>query len=269
MRTSHSQPSIAALAAALLVVVSAPGVAQTSADSAPRARAPADSSVAGYGDRARQPGVDTSRSRPAADSALKAPAESSGTSSAPAPRGVPADSVLSSACTSMRPGGVAPGLLLVLFRDSADEKERLGRETVDLRLRAREMADLLNRAAFLYAVPASVWPRILAPEHRLLAAGPPEKIAAALPAFLRGLENGRAILEAREREDPAAAAELPSILPLGHTVFEPSAYFGPRRSPWTNAEEFLTGIEIAAPAGSPVVAPRPSSSGPSSRASSS
>ena len=140
-------------------------------------------------------------------------------------------------------------------RRAADEKERLGRETADLRLRAREMADLLNRAAFLYAVPASVWPRILAPEHRLLAAGPPEKIAAALPAFLRGLENGRAILEAREREDPAAAAELPSILPLGHTVFEPSAYFGPRRSPWTNAEEFLTGIEIAAPAGSPVVAP--------------
>jgi hypothetical protein len=124
MRTPHSHPGIAALAAALLVVVSTPGAGQTATDSAPRVQAPADSAVAGYGDRARQAGVDTSRGRPVADSGLKAPAESSGNSSAPAQSGAPTDSVLSSACTSMRPGGVAPGLLLVLFRDSAGEKER-------------------------------------------------------------------------------------------------------------------------------------------------
>ena len=38
-------------------------------------------------------------------------------------------------------------------------------------------------------------------------------------------------------------------------MFEPSAYFGPRRSPWTSEEEFLPGVEIAAPAGSAVVVP--------------
>jgi murein DD-endopeptidase MepM/ murein hydrolase activator NlpD len=38
-------------------------------------------------------------------------------------------------------------------------------------------------------------------------------------------------------------------------LVEPSAYFGPRVSPWTRAEEFFPGIDLAAPAGSAVIAP--------------
>lgn len=125
----------------------------------------------------------------------------------------------------------------------------------DLRDRARDAADLLNRVAFLYGVPASAWPRALAPEHRLLAERSAEATVAALPLFLRALENGRALLEMRELQNPDAARERPAILPLEDALFEPSAYFGPRRSPWTNAEEFLTGVEIAAPRGTAVVAP--------------
>ena len=124
-----------------------------------------------------------------------------------------------------------------------------------LRQRARGRADLENRIAFLYGVPPSTWPPALAPESRMLVDEDPERVAGGMPAFLHALENGRAILAKREAEDPRLVREVPAILPLGDAVFEPSAYFGPRRSPWTNEEEFLTGVEIAAPAGATVVAP--------------
>jgi murein DD-endopeptidase MepM/ murein hydrolase activator NlpD len=129
------------------------------------------------------------------------------------------------------------------------------READDLKERARDAADRLNRIAFLYRVPVSAWPRALAPESRVLGTGPADSTVASLPGFLRALENGRAVLEAREREDPAAARELPAILPLEDALFEPSAYFGPRRSSWTGSDEFLAGVEIAAPRGTAVVAP--------------
>ena len=38
--------------------------------------------------------------------------------------GIPTDSVLSVTCRSIRGGTVAPGLLLVMFRDSATQKDR-------------------------------------------------------------------------------------------------------------------------------------------------
>ena len=124
-----------------------------------------------------------------------------------------------------------------------------------LRFRARRAADLLNRVAFLYRIPATEWPSALGPEHPLLSSNDPARVAADLPTYLLALERGRALAQQREAQDAAAIRESPAILPLGAGVFEPSAYFGPRRSPWTNEDEFLTGVEIASPAGTPVVAP--------------
>jgi murein DD-endopeptidase MepM/ murein hydrolase activator NlpD len=44
-------------------------------------------------------------------------------------------------------------------------------------------------------------------------------------------------------------------MPLASELVEPSAVFGPRVSPWTGTEEFFTGLDLAAPAGSAVIAP--------------
>jgi murein DD-endopeptidase MepM/ murein hydrolase activator NlpD len=140
-------------------------------------------------------------------------------------------------------------------RRSAAASETVERLAAQLRDRARGTADLLNRAAFLYGIPTAAWPRALAPEHRLLSGRTAEATAAALPVFMRALENARTVLAASEARDAGAPRVLPSILPLEEALFEPSAYFGPRRSPWTSEEEFLAGVEIAAPAGTVVVAP--------------
>jgi len=98
--------------------------AQTTADSGRAAGARTDTAAAGYGDSSKQPGADTSRAArtPPADSAGRAPSDSAGPALPQA--GIPSDSVLSVTCRSMRAGSVAPGLLLVLFRDSAIDKDR-------------------------------------------------------------------------------------------------------------------------------------------------
>jgi hypothetical protein len=124
MRTPFSQLSPATLVALLLALIPVRGLAQVTADSTARAK-PADSTVAGSGYNAGQPGVDTSRGKAAVDSAPKtpkAPADSAPVQ--PATPALPADSVLTDACSATRPGTVAPGILLVLFRDSAAQRER-------------------------------------------------------------------------------------------------------------------------------------------------
>jgi murein DD-endopeptidase MepM/ murein hydrolase activator NlpD len=128
----------------------------------------------------------------------------------------------------------------------------------DAALRLRERAafsgDTLTRIAYLYRVEPSEWPRVLDPDRGLLASDDPASVAAALPLYLRALERGRGVIAAREERDPSGARAVPAILPVSATLFEPAAVFGPRTSPWTGREEFFPGIEIAAPAGSPVVA---------------
>ena len=120
--------------------------------------------------------------------------------------------------------------------------------------RARDAASLLARIAFLYRVPPARWPKALNPEAGLLS-GPPASDASNLPRFLLALDSGLALLAEREAADPKLAPRTPSILPLATELFEPAAVFGPRTSPWTGAEEFFTGLELAAPAGSVAVAP--------------
>jgi len=130
MRMPSSQLSPAAgLVALLLTLIPVRAQAQVTADSA--ARSTPDSAATGSGYTGGQAGIDTSQGKPAADSAAKA-AKVPG-DSAPAQPATPtlrADSVLTGACSGSRPGTVAPGILLVLFRDSATQKERDSAVTV-------------------------------------------------------------------------------------------------------------------------------------------
>lgn len=120
--------------------------------------------------------------------------------------------------------------------------------------RAREAGSLISRIAFLYGVSPADWPQGLNPEAGLLA-GDPVRVAASLPRYLAELERGRASLAGREDADPGLPARTPSLLPISGELVEPAVLFGPHLSPWTGAEEFFAGIQVAAPAGSPVIAP--------------
>jgi murein DD-endopeptidase MepM/ murein hydrolase activator NlpD len=128
-------------------------------------------------------------------------------------------------------------------------------QSPQLKRRALDLGDLLNRIAFLYEVPVVAWPRILNPERWALSSDDPERIAGGVEIYLRGLEKAAALLEEREAADPDLARRVPSIFPFVAVPFEPSAFFGPRISPWTGAEEFFPGVDLAAAGGSAVVAP--------------
>jgi murein DD-endopeptidase MepM/ murein hydrolase activator NlpD len=135
------------------------------------------------------------------------------------------------------------------------ERARVIERAETLRRRALARGDLLNRIAFLYDIPSGEWPLALNPERPALSKSGPEEVPAALDPYLRGLERGRALLSEREQSNADLADRVPAILPFAGQPFEPAAYFGPRVSPWTGEEEFHLGVDIAAPAGSPVVAP--------------
>jgi murein DD-endopeptidase MepM/ murein hydrolase activator NlpD len=123
------------------------------------------------------------------------------------------------------------------------------------RERALDAGDLVSRAAFLYGVAPAAWPRSLNPESGVLAAADPERLVPALGRYLVGLERGLALVAERESADPTLTATTPSILPLASDLVEPAVRFGPRVSPWTGTEEFFAGMDLAAPAGAPVIAP--------------
>ncbi len=124
-----------------------------------------------------------------------------------------------------------------------------------LRDRALDSGTLVSRIAFLSGTTPAAWPKSLNPETAVLASQEPEAIVRGLGRYLAGLERGLALMKEREAADPALAASTPSILPLATDLVEPSALFGPRVSPWTGSEEFFTGLDLAAPAGSAVIAP--------------
>jgi murein DD-endopeptidase MepM/ murein hydrolase activator NlpD len=135
------------------------------------------------------------------------------------------------------------------------EREEVIARAQALKRRVLDTGDLLNRIAFLYDLPSAAWPRLLNPERPVLISDDPDRAAATLDLYLRGLEKAREMLEQRERTDPDLARRAPAIFPFAGTPFEPSSFFGPRVSPWTGAEEFFPGVDLSAPAGSAVVAP--------------
>ncbi len=124
-----------------------------------------------------------------------------------------------------------------------------------LRERALDAGDLVSRAAFLCRVAPAVWPRSLNPEAGVLATSDPERLVPALARYLSGLERGLGLVAEREAAAPELAASTPNILPLASELVEPAVRFGPRVSPWTGSEEFFAGMDLAAPAGAPVIAP--------------
>ena len=133
--------------------------------------------------------------------------------------------------------------------------EDAGSQSQALKKRALDLGDLLNRVAFLYEIPVSAWPHVLNPERWTLSSDDPEHIASGMNIYLRGLDKAVALLEQREASDPELARRVPAIFPFEAVPFEPSAFFGPRISPWTGAEEFFPGVDLAAAGGSAVVAP--------------
>ena len=145
-----------------------------------------------------------------------------------------------------------------LARDTADARSARGdleARVRGLRDRAVDAGNLASRVAFLYGVPPSDWPRALNPESGLLAPADPRALTEGIARYAAALTRAAEVLEGRERAAPGLAAVTPSLLPLTTELVEPSAVFGPRVSPWTGVEEFFDGLDLAAPVGTPVIAP--------------
>ena len=58
-----------------------------------------------------------------------------------------------------------------------------------LTVRARGWGDFLNRVAFLYGIPGSVWPRALNPERRVFTDSQPEHLVPALEIYPRSRDR--------------------------------------------------------------------------------
>jgi murein DD-endopeptidase MepM/ murein hydrolase activator NlpD len=134
-------------------------------------------------------------------------------------------------------------------------RQELEARALGMRERALDGGDLVSRIAFLYGVPTAGWPRSLNPEAGVLAATDPEAVTQGMRRYVAGLERALDLVAEHERTDPALPAQTPSRLPLSTDFVEPASRFGPRVSPWTGSEEFFAGVDLAAPVGSPAVAP--------------
>ncbi len=129
-------------------------------------------------------------------------------------------------------------------------KEALDLATSALRQTGERLgsdSDLLGRIAFLYDLPglarsASSFPR--QPEPRL------EATEAQLDFLRRALQK----LTDVETLHPGWPSSSPSISPVAESTLVPTGDFGWTVSRLTGEREFLTGIDFACPAGSPVSA---------------
>lgn len=82
-----------------------------------------------------------------------------------------------------------------------------------------------------------------------------ERLAAALTTRFARLDRDLAELASLESADPALVLSLPVGRPLAGDLTIATSGFGPRRSPAGEAElEFHPGLDLSAPAGTPVVA---------------
>lgn len=134
-------------------------------------------------------------------------------------------------------------------------RQDLEARAAGLKERALDGGDLVSRIAFLYGVAPAAWPRSLNPETGVLASKDAEAVTQGLLRYVVGLQRGLDLVAEREAAAPELAARTPSRLPLATDLVEPASRFGTRVSPWTGVEEFFPGVDLAAAAGSPAVAP--------------
>ena len=82
-----------------------------------------------------------------------------------------------------------------------------------------------------------------------------ERLRTRLSARLETLESSLAQVRAFETRNPDQVRNTPSVCPLRGTEFVLVSGFGRRRSPFTRELERHTGVDLAAPVGTPVFAP--------------
>jgi murein DD-endopeptidase MepM/ murein hydrolase activator NlpD len=170
---------------------------------------------------------------------------------------------------------VAPGVIGGLlgrqeYQGLAAERSRQGerlQELVDhvdqLDRRAAELDTRMEKVFLAYGlppVPTRIHPR--APGEEAGASSiysgaieQGERLRTHLSARLDRLESALAEVRAFETRNPEQVRNTPSVCPLRGTDFVLVSGFGRRRSPFTHEFERHTGVDLAAPVGTPVFAP--------------
>jgi murein DD-endopeptidase MepM/ murein hydrolase activator NlpD len=125
----------------------------------------------------------------------------------------------------------------------------------ELERRTFMIRDQVFKISVLYEIPASQFPHVIDPQRPAIQkTGSPEEMTNALERQIMALERARALLLNTESAHGDWPSETPALCPLTPGSFVPVRWFGSGRSPWTGETEFSTGIELAAPEGSRVMA---------------
>jgi len=141
--------------------------------------------------------------------------------------------------------------------------ERLQALATELEESARRVAGAARRvekAHRLMTLPSPPQPEAPAPEADLdsiyaAVAKRGRQLEAEATATLARLEKMLDDVERLDRQRPPWLATVPSISPLGRSESVLVAGFGPRRNPYTQELDFHGGLDLAAPLGTPVLAP--------------
>ncbi|HSM51773.1 MAG TPA: M23 family metallopeptidase, partial [Thermoanaerobaculia bacterium] len=141
--------------------------------------------------------------------------------------------------------------------------ERLQALTAELGESARRVAGATRRvekAHRLMALPSHPAPKAAAAEGEVdsifsAVARRGRELEGEVAAALVRLEKMLDEVERVDRQRPPWLATVPSISPLGRSESVLVAGFGPRRNPYTQELDFHAGLDLAAPLGTPIMAP--------------
>jgi murein DD-endopeptidase MepM/ murein hydrolase activator NlpD len=141
--------------------------------------------------------------------------------------------------------------------------ERLQALTAELEesaLRVAGTARRVEKAHRLMALPSPPAPQAATAEGEIdsifsAVARRGRELEAEVAAALARLEKMLDEVESLDRQRPPWLATVPSLSPLGRSESVLVAGFGPRRNPYTQELDFHAGLDLAAPLGTPVLAP--------------